>query len=200
MIYAHIQDSTIVKTGPRPKWLIDGDTPEESRPLTDEEFAEHGWFPVQDADPVPEGKIVTGRNVEIIDGLPKWVNTLEDAPPPSARDVDAERDRRIAGGFEFAGKRYQSRFDDRENIAGASTAALAAMVNGAQKGDYRWHGGDSDFVWIAEDNSLNPMDAQTVFAFGRAAMAHKQAHIFAARALKDADPIPGGYQDDSYWP
>jgi len=114
--------------------------------------------------------------------------------------VDAERDRRIAAGFSFGGKLYQSRPDDRENIAGASTAALAAMVSGAEPGDYRWHGGDSDFCWIAADNSLTTMDAQTMFAFGQAAMAHKQAHIFAGRALKDADPMPVDYADAGYWP
>lgn len=118
---------------------------------------------------------------------------------PTPADVDAERDRRIADGFRFAGKAYQSRPEDRENIAGASLAALAAMST-ASPGDFRWHGGESDFVWIAADNSLTPMDAQTMFAFGQAAMAHKQAHIFAARALKDAVPIPPDYEDDSRWP
>lgn len=125
---------------------------------------------------------------------------VESPPPtPTPADVDAERDRRIADGFTFDGKLYQSRTEDRENIAGASVAALAAM-SGASPGDLRWHGGDSDFVWIAADNSLTPMDAQTMFAFGQAAMAHKQAHIFAARALKDAEPIPADYADDSHWP
>jgi len=96
--------------------------------------------------------------------------------------IDDERDRRIAGGFTFVGKRYQTRPEDRENIAGASTAALAAVMNGAEAGNLRWHGGASDFFWIAEDNSLTPMDATTMFAFGQSAMAHKQAVIFAARA------------------
>src|SRR5690606_23397809 len=119
---------------------------------------------------------------------------------PTAFAVDRERDRRIAAGFTFNGKLYQSRPEDRENIAGASVAALAAMGNGALPGDYRWHGGDSDFVRIAEDNSRTPMDTQTMSAFGQAAQAHKQAHIFAARALKDADPIPADFADDAYWP
>ncbi|MFC4624244.1 hypothetical protein ACFO1V_03210 [Daeguia caeni] len=125
------------------------------------------------------------------------------APPPppiTPDDVDAERDRRIAGGFIFGGVFYQTRPEDLENIAGASTAALAAIMNGAAPGDYRWHGSDTDFVWIAADNSTHAMDAQTLFAFGQAAMAHKQAHIFAARALKDQDPIPADYTDDKYWP
>lgn len=145
----------------------------------------------------PEGQQWTGA-FEDDDGAP--VPVFEPVPPPTASEVDAERDRRIAAGFIFAGKLYQSRPENRENIAGASTAALAALVNGAQPGDLRWHGGDSDFCWIADDNSLTTMDAQTMFAFGQAAMAHKQAHIFAARALKDADPIPADYADDIHWP
>ena len=125
---------------------------------------------------------------------------VESLPPPSSDEVDAERDRRIAAGFSFGGKDYQSREQDRENISGASVAALAAMMNGAQPADLRWHGGASDFAWIAADNSLTTMDAQTMFAFGQAAMAHKQAHIFAARALKDADPVPLDFTDDANWP
>ncbi len=114
--------------------------------------------------------------------------------------VNAERDRRINGGFVFGGVEYQSRPEDRENIAGAATAALGAIVAGAQPGDLRWHGGTEDFTWIAADNTMHTMDAQTVYAFGQAAMAHKQAHIFAARTLKDADPIPGDFAGDQWWP
>ena len=137
--------------------------------------------------------------------LAAWVkagSTIEpySPPPPTAGDVDRERDRRTAGGFSFGGSFYQSRPEDRENISGAATAALAAMVNGAQAGDYRWHGGNEDFIWIAADNSTHPLDAQSTFALGQAAMKHKQDHIFAARALKNADPIPADFADDAYWP
>jgi len=122
-------------------------------------------------------------------------------PPPTAVDVDVERDRRIAAGFSFGGAFYQSRPEDRENIMGASTAALAAVMAGAQAGDYRWHGGDSDFQWIDAINSMHSMDAQTMFSFGKAAMAHKQAHIFAARAIKDSPAIPTDFAtNDAYWP
>ena len=122
-------------------------------------------------------------------------------PVITTDDVDAERDRRIEAGMTFNSVRYQTRAQDRENVAGASIMALAAMVNGAQPGDLRWHGGDTDFVWIAEDNSLNTMDAQTFFAFGQAMAAHKSALIFAARALKDMATIPGDYAtNETYWP
>ena len=114
--------------------------------------------------------------------------------------ITAERDRRIVGGFTFGGVRYQSRPEDRENMAGAATSALVAITEGAQPGDLLWHGGSEDFVWIAQNNTLVPMDAQTMLAFGQAAMAHKQAHIFAARALKDMPEAPSDITDDAYWP
>ena len=45
------------------------------------------------------------------------------------------------------------------------------------------------------------MDAQTVFAFGQAALAKKSALIFAARNLKNLSPIPSDYAtNESYWP
>ena len=131
-----------------------------------------------------------------------WNITTEPPPGPviTTDDVDAERDRRIEAGMTFNGVRYQTRAQDRENVAGASIMALAAITQGAQPGDLRWHGGSTDFVWIAEDNSLNTMDAQTFFAFGQAMAAHKSALIFAARTLKDMATIPADYADDKHWP
>jgi hypothetical protein len=123
------------------------------------------------------------------------------APEPvTSAQVDAERDRRIDAGMTFNSTRFQTRPQDRENVAGASIMALAAMVGGAQPGDLRWHGGASDFVWIGEANTLTAMDAQTFFAFGQAMAAHKSALIFAARALKDSTPIPADFASDAYWP
>ena len=130
----------------------------------------------------------------IIDKTPVVVPVLTDA------DVDRERDRRVSMGFLFGGVLYQSQSEDRENIAGASQVALEAIMNGAQPGDLYWHGGTTPFVWIATDNSLNPMDAQTMFNFGKAAMAHKQTLIFKARAIKDMNPIPADYAtNETYW-
>ena len=114
--------------------------------------------------------------------------------------VNAERDRRAASGFVFNGKRFQSRVEDQKRIAGAATLAVAAVMGGAQSGNLRWLGGDSDFGWIAEDNELVLMDAQTVIAFGLAAALWEAGHVYAARALKDAAPIPLNYKSDAYWP
>ena len=61
-------------------------------------------------------------------------------------------------------------------------------------------------MWLAEDNSAVPMDAQTRFDFGRDAMAQKSALIFHARALKDAVEAAATKEDlavidiNSGWP
>ncbi|MBP2532614.1 DUF4376 domain-containing protein [Agrobacterium tumefaciens] len=127
--------------------------------------------------------------------------------PPSAFDVDRERDRRIDIGFIFEGVHYQSRPEDRENIAGAKAAATDAItIYGAEPGDFGWQrlldpNVPPEFRWIAADNTTHPMDAQTAMRFGYAALNHKQAHIFAARTLKDLEPIPADFATNpAYWP
>ena len=120
--------------------------------------------------------------------------------PASSLDVNRERDRRAHYGFMFNGKRYQFDPDSRARISGAATLAKFAIVGGAQAGNLRWMNPSADFSWIAADNTMTTMDAQTCSAFGNAAAAHEQAHVFAARALKAMDPIPDDYADDQYWP
>ena len=124
----------------------------------------------------------------------------KEVTPVTAEAVDAERDRRIDAGVQFQGVMYQSRATDRENIAGAAQLGFMAVVSGAQPDDLRWSSPDDDFVWIASDNSLVPMDAQTVVAFGKAAAERKQDLIFAGRQLKDMSPIPADFADEKWWP
>lgn len=154
------------------------------------------------------GLTILGISTEEANGLAigaaynmQWDGTKLVAPSISGSDVDVERDRRIAAGFVFQGITYQSRPEDRENIAGAATAALGAIIAGKLSGDLRWADPDKDFIWIAADNSEHPMDAQTTYALGQQAMAMKSACIFAGRALKDMSPIPTDYATNpSYWP
>lgn len=117
-----------------------------------------------------------------------------------AEQIDAECDRRIAYGILFGGKHFQCRGKDMKRITGAASLAGFAIVAGAQAGDLYWHGEPNPFRWIALDNTKVSMDAQTCFAFGQAAAAHEAAHIFAARALKDATTIPDDFTSDTYWP
>lgn len=169
------------------------------------------WEPIGDLDDdaiagLPEGTVECpvkpGADYTLDPETMIWAHT---PPPPTAAMVDAERDRRIAAGFVFDGVTYQSRAADRENIAGAKSAASDAIALGAAVGDLAWQQlldptAPSEFAWIAADNTLHAMDAQTVVQLGYAALRHKQALIFSARALKDMDPIPADFADDSYWP
>jgi len=145
---------------------------------------------------------MANRHRQMIAAWEEEGNTIPafEAPALDSSDLNAERDRRIAAGFTFQGRLFD--FDNRAkaNIAGAAQLAFMAIVAGAQPEDLFWNGGLSPFAWIAADNSLVTMDAQTVVEFGRTAAQHEQSHIFAARALKDMEPIPHDYTDDSYWP
>lgn len=49
---------------------------------SDEDLAAIGLYSPADADPVPEGKIVTSQSVQRVEGVVKWVNELADAPDP----------------------------------------------------------------------------------------------------------------------
>lgn len=154
-----------------------------------------GAFDLEPGSPVPSRSTLTPPPETGDEYIAQWVGRWRVVKKPrlgmhlrpsSPRSVDVERDRRIDAGFEFEGVRYQSRPGDRENIAGAAVIALAdpAYATG----------------WIAADNSVVEMDAPTLLRFGRVAADHKQALIFAARQLKDMQPIPQDYTDDQWWP
>jgi hypothetical protein len=120
--------------------------------------------------------------------------------PPTRADVNRERDRRLDLPFTFNGTVFQRDRDAIRRINGAGTLALQAIIAGAQPGNYRWHGGATDFQWIANDNSLVTMDAQTVLAFGAAAAVAETRLVFAAKTLKSMDPIPADYAtNEAYW-
>lgn len=121
-------------------------------------------------------------------------------PEPTSAMVNAERDRRLAGVFTFGGKQYDCDPDSMARITGAATLAGFAIGAGAQPGDLDWMPEVAEFVWIAADNTLTAMDAQTMFAFGQAAAANQAAHVFAGRALKEMDSIPADYTADEFWP
>lgn len=152
--------------------------------------------------PVPEGKKIIEKGLEFTGTAVNRTYVYEDRPVvlPTRDDVNAERDRRIVSGFQFQDKVIQTRDEDRENITGASILATVAIMGGAQPGDYRWHGGVEDFVWITLDNSMLRLDAQSVIALGSGIARWKSLHIFAAHAIKNGAEIPLDYADDKYWP
>lgn len=153
---------------------------------------------------IPENKVISARSVGILFDDPFWEAyysyTFADTPRPTSAEVNVERDRRIAAGFTFNGKAYAMDDQSKARISGAATLAGFAAITGAGAGNYRWADANVDFVWIANDNTLTLMDAPTCFAFGKAAAAWESANIFAARAIKESDPVPYDFTDDAYWP
>ena len=209
--YALVRDDTIAKTGKRPNWRI-GDPP---RPLTEAEWIEQGYLPIlpnPPFDPETEKLVSLPQDEWTINadsvGPTHTVEPLTQAElgerAASARAtlieaIDAERDRRTHAGIEWNGARFQTRPSDLDNVAGAATLALAAIVNGAQPGDLNWHGEDAPFRWIAEDNSMHEFDAHGFFAFAQAVARRKTDLIFKARLLKDAEEIPENYTAEVHW-
>jgi len=166
---------------------------------SEEELNAIGLFRPAAADPIPEGKVSVGKSVQRVDGVVKFVLTLADAPAPTAEEVTAERDRRIAAGFTFMGHLFQADPESLQNVNGAVSAALAAQLGGIAPDEANWFNGGA-FSWLAADNTSVQMTPGDVVAFGMAAAAHKNAHIHAARTLKNTDPIPADFADDRHWP
>ncbi len=129
-------------------------------------------------------------------------NVIPPYSPPAATslDVDAERDRRIAAGFTYAGKLFQARQFDLDNIRSMATAASVKIVQGAQDGDLRWFDPNNDFYWIAADNTTMPMSAPDMVEFAMTAAAWGSKHILAGAALKSMSPIPTDFSDNKWWP
>lgn len=125
---------------------------------------------------------------------------IPQAPAIDSEVVNAERDRRIVSGFTFAGVLYDFTIQAKADITAAGAMAGIAAIAGAQPGNLFWSDPETEFKWIAADNSRIPMDAQTCIAFSRVAMKHYVGHIEAARNLKDMKTIPADYADDKYWP
>lgn len=153
---------------------------------TAEEMGE-GW--VEAPDDISPGYLFDGE-----------VFTAPPPPPPSAADVNAERQRRLVADFTFRSKKFQRDERSLSRITGAATLAGFALAAGAQPGNLRWANPERDFVWIASDNSLMPMDAETCFEFGQAAASVETTIIFTAKALREMNPIPADYADDKWWP
>lgn len=132
-----------------------------------------------------------------------WDGTRFSPPPPippSALDVDAERDRRIATTFRFQARAFQLDAGSQLNVTAMGSIARFAVLAGAAAGNLRWADPAVDFGWIATDNTVVPMDAPTMTAFSDAVRAWVSGHIFAARALKNAAPIPADFAADGHWP
>lgn len=138
--------------------------------------------------------VVTGQLVDDLSEPTPYVD-----PTPYNQLVDQETLRRLALPFLFLGRLYDRDTVSLQRITGAATLAGFAVANGAASGDYRWHGGATDFSWIAADNSIVPLDAQTMFAFGVAAAARETFLVFRGRYLKDNPTTKALVLADATW-
>lgn len=135
----------------------------------------------------------------------EWVEIEPPTPTTDdvCRQIDAERDRRIDGGFTFQGERLQSRPSDRENVMGAAQLAMGYLAAGGDPSSLRWADPDNDFVWITADNGTIPLTAPDTIAMFQAGVAFKSALTFYARAMKDAVIVaedPSSVEWGEGWP
>jgi hypothetical protein len=147
----------------------------------------------------PEGQSIGtpgGRIGDTWDGT-QYVSPYVPPPPVTSDDINAERDRRMAGGFTFGGNTYQSDAISRQRIADAAIEAIEAIMLGVEGGNLRWCDPDADFTWRTADNAEVPVDAPTMVEIHKAARAHEAFLIKRAQDLKAAPP--GDYTDDSHW-
>jgi hypothetical protein len=163
------------------------------------QLADYGLHEVT-TDPRPAGKYVYGP-IEDRDGLPvrTWVQQAV-----TAKDVNKERNRRLESDFGFMGKMFQRDTKSLQRITGAGTLAGLYMGNGGDPLSLKWHAttenpNPEDFMWIASDDTLVPMNAATVFTFSREAAAVETRLIFKAKVLRAMDPIPDDFKDDKWW-
>jgi hypothetical protein len=183
--------------------LSDGRTRTDPTSFTEEEIADAGYIEVVDP------PTITGIQVLEWSGT-EWIvrNKTEEELQNEynvrkydlSNQINLYRDQLISSGFWFNNVKFDSRPEDQKRINGSALLAFMAISQGAQAGDYYWHNGVEPFSWIAKDNTIVQMDAQTVIEFGKKAAEHERSHVFAARTLKDMDPIPDDFNNSDYWP
>lgn len=112
--------------------------------------------------------------------------------------VNVERDRRLILPFAFGGKMYQRDAQSVLRINGAVSMALAAIQAGTPPNAALWVNG-GPFRWITADNSVAELTPAEVISLGMACAKVESDLVFAARELKDMNPIPLDFADDEYW-
>ena len=182
--------------------LSNGQTRTDPSTFTAEEIADAGYIPVSSSRPISSENQIVIWSSDNIEWVVRDKTEVELQTESNLRKshVDSYRDQRILEGFIFDNVLFDSRPEDQKRISASLQFAYMAILNGAQINDLRWLDADNDFVWIAKDNTLIPMDAFTVVEFAKTAAAWEKDHIFAARALKDMEIVPENFKDDIYWP
>lgn len=117
-----------------------------------------------------------------------WANNAFAAPVPTLDQARAEKvaaigaayEARIAAGYTWNGKLFEIDNDSRANINGAGSMASALVASGAAA---QW---PADFGWVAADNTIVPMTAAQVIAFGLAVGFYYSGVVLRERILGNA--------------
>lgn len=126
-----------------------------------------------------------------------WDGTTFTAPVVviTSSDVNRERDRRLLVGKGFTptghGSEVVVNILDEPNLTGLAT--LAVVQSGAGNGA-------ATIQWRDNADTLHTLSYNQVIELHGLAAAYKQAVYAASWTLKDSDPIPADYADDSRWP
>lgn len=200
MSYAFVNNGTVVTTAEALPTSFNGVSG--FNLLTAEQQQQMGWWavtppdqPTYDPDTQMLGAIgyrVTASGVSSYFDVADVVATalssrLSSAKTQVAGQVDGIVNTKCNAGFTFGGKAYQSDPVAVQRMQAAATAALAAILAGhGAANNLRWANPNTDFQWIASDNSLNPMDAPTMLQFFSTAISIGQAIILYGRAVKNA--------------
>lgn len=181
--------------------LSDGRTRTDPSSFTDEEIADAGYILVDNPPSTTPDKVIEWKQ-DTLSWIVRDKNEAEIRAESEMRkaSMNEYRDRRVAEGFLFNGKYFDSGSEDQKRISGAAQLAFMAIIAGAAPGNLYWYSDQTPFGWIAQDNDIVFMDAYTVIEFAKQAARWEKMHIFAARALKDMDLVPDNYKDDMYWP
>lgn len=185
--WAWVVEGAIVRSGSRPNWLTDTGVP-----LTDEEFVDHDWFPVAEADPIPSGQKSLGQSVAVVEGSPKWVHSLvdktfEDRKAEKLAAIYAMVEASLASGapVEHNGDTLHIAVTDgsRADIGSMATNAIGTIVT---NGVVPWL---ESYVqgWISIENIRIPLpDPLAGLQFASTMAAYYGPIVQNGRTLKDA--------------
>lgn len=161
-----------------------------------QELAAIGLYLPAEADPVPDGKVVTGTTIERVNGVVSYVHTLADAPYPTVDEVVFERERRLAAGFdhdlgdERGIHHIGTTPDDMRKWVDEVTPISQAMINA---------GLSDSGIGISTDTGpveVTAMEWQLILI---AAGQQRQPIYQASFALQGMSPVPRDFANDSYW-
>lgn len=152
-------------------------------PITGEWLIPGGCVDAEPPEPGENQKAVWNGTTWILEDIPQPEPEPEPEPEPTLAEkkaalraaINAERDRREQGGFEYNGVKFDSDTTSVIRINAAVNTAVAAVLE------------ETAFSvdWTAADNTTATLDAQGLLGLSAALAAHSNTQHVRARELKD---------------